>query len=77
MKNYGDAASFEFLYEDKTISLSIKVSAKFSKYVILFEEDFEGDPPSGWTMTTFQTHNPAGTSTMADWIVEENSGNNY
>lgn len=75
--SYGDNANFEFLYEDKTISLSIKISAKFSKYIILFEEDFEGDPPTGWVMTTFQTHNPAGTSTMADWVVEENSGNKY
>ncbi|MHA1531920.1 MAG: archaellin/type IV pilin N-terminal domain-containing protein, partial [Candidatus Heimdallarchaeota archaeon] len=61
----------------KDITLTIKIPATFSRYVLIYEEDFEGTLDiANWEQTLFLTHG-GGTHTLDDWIVQEQSGNHY
>ncbi|MHA1123307.1 MAG: archaellin/type IV pilin N-terminal domain-containing protein, partial [Candidatus Heimdallarchaeota archaeon] len=58
----------------KDITLTIKIPATFSRYVLIYEEDFEGTLDiANWEQTLFLTHG-GGTHTLDDWIVQEQSG---
>lgn len=61
----------------KDVTLSIKIPATFSRYVLIYEEDFEGTLDiNSWEHTLFLTHG-GGTHDLNDWVVREQSGNHY
>ncbi|MCF2144123.1 MAG: hypothetical protein K9W42_10510 [Candidatus Heimdallarchaeota archaeon] len=60
----------------KEISFEFKVPGKFSRFVLLYEEDFESGLPSGWTHTLFYIHG-GGHHNLSDWVLAEESGNHY
>ncbi len=61
----------------KTVTLTIKIPATFSRYVLIYEEDFEGTLDIGsWEHTLFLTHG-GGTHNLDDWVVQEQGGNHY
>ncbi|NHJ49746.1 MAG: hypothetical protein FK733_18285 [Asgard group archaeon] len=74
---YGQSAIFTINFDKKSFSITLRVPAKFSQYVLLYDEDFEDFVSVNWSLTIFQTHNPAGTQTLADWVINEQSGNHY
>lgn len=75
---YGENVVFTFtLGEGDTVVVEIKVSAKFSHFVTIYENDFETVTDfSEWTHTTLFTHG-GGTHTIADWRILETGGNHF
>ncbi|MGC9781500.1 MAG: type IV pilin N-terminal domain-containing protein [Candidatus Heimdallarchaeota archaeon] len=75
---YGENVVFTFtLGEGDTVVVEIKVSAKFSHFVTIYENDFETATDfSEWTHTTLFIHG-GGTHTIADWRILATGGNHF
>jgi flagellin-like protein len=75
---YGENAIFTFtIDEGETIVVEIKVSAKFSTFVSIYENDFETATDfNEWTHTLIFTHG-GGSHSIADWRIAEQGGNHY
>ncbi|MHA1556068.1 MAG: archaellin/type IV pilin N-terminal domain-containing protein [Candidatus Heimdallarchaeota archaeon] len=75
---YGELAVFTFAYEgDNSIVIEVKVPARFSHFVLQYENDFEtATDLSEWTHYPMATHG-GGTHTIADWRITEQGGNHF
>ncbi|MEA2070550.1 MAG: archaellin/type IV pilin N-terminal domain-containing protein [Asgard group archaeon] len=72
---YGDDCSVILNHGDST-TIDFRVTAEFSHFVLLYEEDFESGAPTGWTHTLISTHG-GGNHDLSDWVIEESGGNHY
>ncbi|NHK32524.1 MAG: hypothetical protein FK730_14315 [Asgard group archaeon] len=75
--SYGDFVTFSLPYDLSSITINFRISAEFSPFTFLYEENFEDFTSVNWSLNILGTHNPSGNQTLEDWILEEENGNNY
>ena len=75
---YGELATFTLLYDSgNTLDVSIKVSAKFSHFVLLYYNDFEtATDLSEWTHTLMHPHGGAPYD-ITGWEITDSGGNKH
>jgi flagellin-like protein len=74
---FGHAVVVTIPYSGGRIVIEARMTAEFSDFVILYNEDFEGTVnTSVWTHTLISTHG-GGTHSLDDWVIAESSGNHY
>ncbi|MHA1212313.1 MAG: hypothetical protein ACTSSH_07615 [Candidatus Heimdallarchaeota archaeon] len=76
---YTDLASFQFPYKKKIFAFDIRVSARFSDFSFIYEEEFDSFNVEDWALTLIQAHYPDSFENISDWQIkqEDNGGNNY
>ncbi|NHJ49745.1 MAG: glycoside hydrolase family 61 protein [Asgard group archaeon] len=74
---YGETVVFTIYFNKKSFDLTLRIPAKFSENSFTYLDDFENFDNENWSLVLLQPHNPSGTLTIDDWIIEENKGNHY
>jgi len=75
---YGQYVVVTYIYEEvKTLSIKIKMPAIFSRFAIIYQEDFSYGLSANWKHKLFMVHSSLGKHNIEDWIIMEENGNNF
>jgi flagellin-like protein len=70
---YGCGMELRVPFGKSSVSVDTRITAEFSHFVLLYEEDFESGEPSGWVHHLLFTHG-GGSHNLADWEVNSQGG---